>query len=139
MMNKYRLYLVSDILKEGKIGNLCIGSDQNDICLEFKDFSLNPIRMSKKSKIFLDTYKNIIFSLEDKKIISMQINFEDLNAESAVLNDLFSQFANINDWINFAEKYDWKSEKNASIHIFKKNNVFIYVNDQGELHLISIY
>ena len=69
----------------------------------------------------------------------MQINFEDLNAESAVLNDLISQFANINDWINFAEKYNWKSEKNSSIHIFKKNNVFIYVNDQGELHLISIY
>ena len=40
------------------------------------------MRTSKKSKIFLDTYENIMFSLENKKIIGMQINFENTNAKS---------------------------------------------------------
>ena len=76
---------------------------------------------------------------ENKKIIGMQINFENTNAKSVVLNDLFSDFSGIDDWINFAEKYNWLCEKNSSIYVFRKNNVFIYVNDQGMLHLISVY
>ena len=80
-----------------------------------------------------------MFSLENKKIIGMQINFENTNAKSVVLNDLFSDFSGIDDWLNFAEKYNWLCEKNSSIYIFRKNNVFIYVNDQGMLHLISVY
>ena len=137
-MNRCGPYLVSDIVESGRIGNLHVGDDQEDICQEIKDFVLNPMRTSKKSKIFLDTYENIMFSLENKKIIGMQINFENTNAKSVVFNDLFSEFSGIDDWINFAEKYNWLCEKNSSIYVFRKNNVFIYVNDQGMLHLISV-
>jgi len=77
--------------------------------------------------------------LENKKIICMQINFENRDAKSVVLNDLFSEFSSIDDWLNFAEKYDWQCGKNASIYVFRKNNVFIHVSAQGVLHLISIY
>jgi hypothetical protein len=139
VMNRCGPYLVSDIVESGKIGKLHVGDDQEDICQEIKGFVLNPMRTSKKSKIFLDTYENIMFLLENKKIIGMQINFENINAKSLVLNDLFSDFSSIDDWINFAEKYNWLSKKNSSIYVFRKNNVFIYVNDQGMLHLISIY
>ena len=139
MMNRCELYLVSDIVESGRVGKLHVGDDQEDICQEIKGFVLNPMRTSKKSKIFLDTYENIMFLLENKKIIGMQINFENINAKSLVLNDLFSDFSSIDDWINFAEKYNWLSKKNSSIYVFRKNNVFIYVNDQGMLHLISIY
>jgi len=138
-MNRCELYLVSDIVESGRVGKLHVGDDQEDICQEIKGFVLNPMRTSKKSKIFLDTYENIMFLLENKKIIGMQINFENINAKSLVLNDLFSDFSSIDDWINFAEKYNWLSKKNSSIYVFRKNNVFIYVNDQGMLHLISIY
>ena len=137
-MNRCELYLVSDVVESGRIGKLHVGDDQEDICQEIKDFVLNPMRTSKKSKIFLDTYENIMFSLENKKIIGMQINFENTNAKSVVLNDLFSDFSGIDDWLNFAEKYNWLCEKNSSIYVFRKNNVFIYVNDQGMLHLISV-
>jgi hypothetical protein len=139
VMNRCELYLVSDIVESGRVGKLHVGDDQEDICQEIKGFVLNPMRTSKKSKIFLDTYENIMFLLENKKIIGMQINFENINAKSLVLNDLFSDFSSIDDWINFAEKYNWLSKKNSSIYVFRKNNVFIYVNDQGMLHLISIY
>ena len=139
MMNRCGPYLVSDIVESGKIGKLHVGDDQEDICQEIKGFVLNPMRTSKKSKIFLDTYENIMFLLENKKIICMQINFENRDAKSVVLNDLFSEFSSIDDWLNFAEKYDWLCEKNSSVYVFRKNNVFIYVNDQGMLHLISVY
>ncbi len=138
-MNRCGPYLVSDIVESGKIGKLHVGDDQEDICQEIKGFVLNPMRTSKKSKIFLDTYENIMFLLENKKIICMQINFENRDAKSVVLNDLFSEFSSIDDWLNFAEKYDWLCEKNSSVYVFRKNNVFIYVNDQGMLHLISVY
>ncbi len=138
-MNRCGPYLVSDIVESGRIGNLHVGDDQEDICQEIKGFVLNPMRTSKKSKIFLDAYENIMFSLENKKIIGMEINFENKYAKSVVLNDLFSEFSSIDDWINFAEKYNWLCEKNSSIYVFRKNNVFIYVNDQGMLHLISVY
>ena len=138
-MNRCGPYLISDIVESGRIGNLYVGDDQEDICQEIKGFVLNPMRTSKKSKIFLDNYENIMFSLENKKIICMQINFENKNAKSVVLNDLFSDFSGIDDWLNFAEKYNWLCEKNSSIYVFRKNNVFIYVNDQGMLHLISVY
>ena len=139
VMNQGEPYLVSDIVESGKIGNLQVGDDQEDICQEIKGFVLNPMRTSKKSKIFLDTYENIMFLLENKKIICMQINFENRDAKSVVLNDLFSEFSSIDDWLNFAEKYDWQCGKNASIYVFRKNNVFIYVSAQGELRIISIY
>ena len=139
MMNRCGPYLVSDIVESGKIGKLHVGDDQEDICQEIKGFVLNPMRTSKKSKIFLDTYENIMFLLENKKIICMQINLENRDAKSVVLNDLFSEFSSIDDWLNFAEKYDWLCEKNSSVYVFRKNNVFIYVNDQGMLHLISVY
>jgi|GEM_PF-896369 hypothetical protein len=139
VMNRCGPYLVSDIVESGKIGKLHVGDDQEDICQEIKGFVLNPMRTSKKSKIFLDTYENIMFLLENKKIICMQINFENRDAKSVVLNDLFSEFSSIDDWLNFAEKYDWLCEKNSSVYVFRKNNVFIYVNDQGMLHLISVY
>ena len=139
MMNRCELYLVSDIVESGRVGKLHVGDDQEDICQEIKGFVLNPMRTSKKSKIFLDTYENIMFLLENKKIICMQINFENRDAKSVVLNDLFSEFSSIDDWLNFAEKYNWLCEKNSSIYVFRKNNVFIYVNDQGMLHLISVY
>ena len=139
VMNRCELDLVSDIVESGRVGKLHVGDDQEDICQEIKGFVLNPMRTSKKSKIFLDTYENIMFLLENKKIIGMQINFENINAKSLVLNDLFSDFSSIDDWINFAEKYNWLSKKNSSIYVFRKNNVFIYVNDQGMLHLISVY
>ena len=139
MMNRCELYLVSDIVESGRVGKLHVGDDQEDICQEIKGFVLNPMRTSKKSKIFLDTYENIMFLLENKKIIGIQINFENINAKSLVLNDLFSDFSSIDDWINFAEKYNWLCKKNSSIYVFRKNNVFIYVNDQGMLHLISVY
>ena len=138
-MNRCGPYLVSDIVESGKIGKLHVGDDQEDICQEIKGFVLNPMRTSKKSKIFLDTYENIMFLLENKKIICMQINLENRDAKSVVLNDLFSEFSSIDDWLNFAEKYDWLCEKNSSVYVFRKNNVFIYVNDQGMLHLISVY
>ena len=131
--------IVSDIVESGRVGKLHVGDDQEDICQEIKGFVLNPMRTSKKSKIFLDTYENIMFLLENKKIIGIQINFENINAKSLVLNDLFSDFSSIDDWINFAEKYNWLCKKNSSIYVFRKNNVFIYVNDQGMLHLISVY
>ena len=137
-MNRCGPYLVSDVVESGRIGKLHVGDDQEDIFQEIKDFVLNPMRTSKKSKIFLDTYENIMFSLENKKIIGMEINFENKYAKSVVLNDLFSEFSSIDDWINFAEKYNWLCEKNSSIYVFRKNNVFIYVNDQGMLHLISV-
>ena len=139
VMNRCGPYLVSDIVESGKIGKLHVGDDQEDICQEIKGFVLNPMRTSKKSKIFLDTYENIMFLLENKKIICMQINFENRDAKSVVLNDLFSEFSSIDDWLNFAEKYDWLCEQNSSVYVFRKNNVFIYVNDQGMLHLISVY
>ena len=138
-MNRCELYLVSDVVESGRIGKLHVGDDQEDICQEIKGFVLNPMRISKKSKIFLDNYENIMFSLENKKIICMQINFENKNAKSVVLNDLFSDFSGIDDWLNFAEKYNWLCEKNTSIYIFKKNKVFISVSAQGVLHLISVY
>ena len=131
--------IVSDIVESGRVGKLHVGDDQEDICQEIKGFVLIPMRTSKKSKIFLDTYENIMFLLENKKIIGIQINFENINAKSLVLNDLFSDFSSIDDWINFAEKYNWLCKKNSSIYVFRKNNVFIYVNDQGMLHLISVY
>ena len=134
-MNRCELYLVSDIVESGRVGKLHVGDDQEDICQEIKGFVLNPMRTYKKSKIFLDNYENIMFLLENKKIIGIQINFENINAKSLVLNDLSS----IDDWINFAEKYNWLCKKNSSIYVFRKNNVFIYVNDQGMLHLISVY
>ena len=81
-MNRCGPYLVGDIVESGRIGKLHVGDDQEDICQEIKDFVLNPMRTSKKSKIFLDTYENIMFSLENKKIIGMQINFENTNAKS---------------------------------------------------------
>ena len=139
VMKQGEPYLVSDIVESGKIGNLHVGDDQEDICQEIKGFVLNPMRTSKKSKIFLDTYENIMLLLENKKIICMQINFENRDAKSVVLNDLFSEFSSIDDWLNFAEKYNWLCEKNTSIYIFKKNKVFISVSAQGVLHLISVY
>ena len=65
-MNQGELYLVSDVVESGRIGKLHVGDDQEDICQEIKGFVLNPMRISKKSKIFLDNYENIMFSLENK-------------------------------------------------------------------------
>ena len=52
-MNRCELYLVSDVVESGRIGKLHVGDDQEDICQEIKDFVLNPMKTSKKSKIFL--------------------------------------------------------------------------------------
>ena len=72
VMNRCELYLVSDIVESGRVGKLHVGDDQEDICQEIKGFVLNPMRTSKKSKIFLDTYR-VIVTLNISKLLKSTI------------------------------------------------------------------
>ena len=134
-----KVYLISQVLKNGTIGQIHIGMDQEDIKCEIDEFILNPIRTSRKSKLFTDNYENIMFTFENKKIVSIQINFENKNVKSIVCDDLFEELTCIDDWINFAKQNNWEHEKFLDTYSFRKNNTHLSVNHEGKLHLISIY
>lgn len=133
------MYLMSQVIKDAQIGKISIGKSQKEIQYEFNDYSLVPSRISKRSKLFVMNYKNISFTLEDGKIIAIQINLEKEGVESIITDDKFINFSQIDDWCLWAQQNNWDFEKISDVYRIEKAGISLFVDKQGGLHLISIH